>query len=190
MVRVRLEIDKVMIFSEKERWRLYFVIFTEHPTDSEKMILTTIPQQPILLTGRHQNSFSFSAEQEGADGLLVLSREMPENREINVHVYLRHTRERHRNIGAILSDLKTEIGVDASDIVTDIVGTATTPWLVITKNAIPMVGKILMKIPDKDFGFLSAFERFGPEFEEQTEITYTKDFSGNAALVYSWAVEK
>jgi hypothetical protein len=190
MTHVRLEIDKVMIFSEKERWRLYFVIFTEHPTDSEKMILTTIPQQPILLTGRHQNSFSFSADQEGADGLLVLSREMPENREINVHVYLRHTRERHRNIGAILNDLKSEIGVDAFEIVTDLVGTATTPWLVITKKAIPMIGKILMKIPDKDFGFLSAFERFGPEFEEQTEISYTKDFSGNAALVYSWSVEK
>jgi len=71
-----------------------------------------------------------------------------------------------------------------------IIGTSTVPWLVIAKKAVPMIGKILLKIPDRDFGFISAFERFGPEFETQTEIDREKDFTGDASLVYSWSVDE
>ena len=61
---------------------------------------------------------------------------------------------------------------------------------VVAKKAVPLIGKILSKIPDRDFGFLSGFERFGPEFEEQYEIDREKDFSGDASLVYSWSVDE
>ena len=53
-----------------------------------------------------------------------------------------------------------------------------------------MIGKILSKIKDRDFGFLSAFERFGPEFEDIYEIDRKKEFTGDASLVYSWSVEE
>ena len=53
----------------------------------------------------------------------------------------------------------------------------------------PLLGKILTKIPDRDFGFLSAFERFGPEFEDNHEIDRTKDFTGDASLIYSWSID-
>ena len=52
-----------------------------------------------------------------------------------------------------------------------------------------MIGKILSKIKDRDFGFLSAFERFGPEFEDVYEIDRKKEFTGDASLVYSWSVD-
>jgi hypothetical protein len=52
-----------------------------------------------------------------------------------------------------------------------------------------MIGKILYKLKDRDFGFLSAFERFGPEFEDIYEIDRKKEFTGDASLVYSWSVE-
>ena len=42
MTRVRLEIDEVQIHRPKKRWKLYFVILAEHPTDTTKMILTTL----------------------------------------------------------------------------------------------------------------------------------------------------
>jgi hypothetical protein len=62
--------------------------------------------------------------------------------------------------------------------------------LVIAKKAVPLLGKILSKIPDRDFGFLSAFERFGSEFEDTYEIDRKKDFSGDASLVYSWSIDE
>ena len=46
MTRVRLEIDEVQIHRPKKRWKLYFVIVAEHPTEKDKMIVSTLPQQP------------------------------------------------------------------------------------------------------------------------------------------------
>lgn len=189
MTRVRLEIDEVQIHRPKKRWKLYFVIVAEHPTEEDKMILTTLPQDPFKLSKRHQNSFQFDTDDIGAEGLFVLSRDLPDDRELNAHIYLRHTRKSTRDLGEILSDVENGIGGDAFGIVDDIVGTTSVPWLVIAKKAVPLIGKILNKIPDRDFEFMSAFERFGSEFEDQYEIDRKKDFSGDATLVYSWSVD-
>lgn len=189
MTKVRLEIDEIQIYRPKRRWKLYFVIVAEHPTEKDKMIVTTMPHEPIKLSKRHDNSFQFDTDETGSEGLFVLSRELPENRELNVHIYLRHTRDSLRNLGEILKDIESGIGGEAFGIVTDIVGTTTVPWLIVAKEAIPMIGRILAGIPDRDFGFLSAFERFGLEFENQYEIDRMKDFSGDASLIYSWSVD-
>lgn len=190
MTHVRLEFDELFIYRPKKRWKLYFVVLTEHPEDKDKMILAILPQEPIKLSSRHENSFQFDTDEEGSEGLFILSRELPEDRELNVHVYLRHTRRSTREIGQVLQDLESGLGADAFGIVTDIIGTAAVPWLVIARKAVPMIGKILAGLPDRDFGFLSAFERFGPEFENQYEIDRLKEFSGDAALVYSWSVDE
>lgn len=190
MTRVRLEIDEVQIYRPKKRWQLYFVIIAEHPEEDDKMILSTIPQQPFKLSKRHENSFQFDTDEDGSEGLFVLSRELPEDRELNVHIYLRHTRKKLRDFGKIMQDIENGIGGDAFGIVTDLVGTTAVPWLVIAKKAVPMVGRILSKISDKDFGFLSAFESFGHEFEDTYEIDREKYFSGDASLVYSWSVDE
>ncbi len=189
MTRVRLEIDEVQIHRPRKRWKLYFVILAEHPTENDKMIMTTLPQDPFKLSKRHENSFQFDTDQEGSEGLFVLSRDLPEDRELNVHIYLRHTRKATRDLGDILKDLENDIGEDAYGLITDVLGTTSTSWLVIAKTAIPLIGKILTKIPDRDFGFLSAFERFGSEFEDIYEIDRKKDFSGDASLVYSWSID-
>lgn len=190
MSKVRLEIDEIIIHRPKKSWKLYFVIMIEHPTDSEKMIVATLPSEPIKLTKRHNNSFCFDSEDFGSEGMLVLSRELPKSRELNVHIYLRHTRQSTRNLGKVLENIQSGIGKEATDIVTNIVGTASVPWLVISKQCISLLGRILEKIPDRDFGFTSAFERFGDEFESKFEIDRKKDFSGDASIVYSWSVDQ
>lgn len=190
MTRVRLEIDEVQIHRPKKRWKLYFIVLAEHPTENDKMILTTLPQDPFKLSKRHNNAFQFDTDEIGSEGLFVLSRELPKDGELNVHIYLRHTRKPVRDLGEILKDMENGIGNDAFGVVTDIVGTTTVPWLVIAKKAVPLIGKILTKISDKDFGFLSAFERFGDEFEDVYEIDRIKDFTGDASLVYSWSVDE
>ena len=189
MTRVRLEIDEVKIHRPKKRWMLYFVVIAEHPTEEDKMIMTTIMQDPFKLSKRHDNSYQFDTDEFGSEGLFVLSREIPEDRTLNVHIYLRHTSKLTKNVGEILQDVEGGIGGDAFGIVTDIVGTSTVPWLVIAKKAVPMIGKILSRLPDRDFGFLSAYERFGPEFENTYEIDRKKDFTGDASLVYSWSID-
>lgn len=162
----------------------------EHPDEPEKMIVTSLPTPYFKLSSRHNNQYFFDTEQKGSEGLFILSREIPEDRELNVHVYLRHTKKSTREVGEILKDIEKGIGGEVFGLVTDIVGTGTTPWLIIARKAVPLIGKILEKIPDKDFGFLSAFERFGDEFEEQTEIDREKQFTGDADLVYSWSVDE
>lgn len=187
MSRVRLEIDEVRIHRPKMSWNLYFVIVTEHPEDSEKMILTTLPSQPFKLSKIHQNNYQFDTDDLNSAGLFVLSREIPPTKELNVHIYLRHSRSNLRNLGKILSDLDNGLGGEAFGIVTDIVGTSTIPWLVISKNALSLVGKFLKDIPDRDFGFLSAFEDFD-NFESIYEVDREKSFTGDASLVYSWSI--
>lgn len=188
MPNVRLEIDFVRINRPKRKWRLYFVVLAEHPTDSNKMLLTTLPSEPFLLKNKPNNEYHFDADTEGSSGLLVLSREMPVKKELNVHIYLRHSRDDARNLGEVLAGIKSELGDGAFEIVTDILGT-TTPWLVVAKKAKDLIGKILKNMKDRDFGFLSAFETFGKEFENETERDYEKDFTGDASLVYSWSIE-
>lgn len=189
MNRVRLEIDGIRIYRPKKNWKLYFVVVADHPTENDKMIVSTIPLEPFKLSNRHENEYFFDTNQTGSEGLFILSREMPEDRELNVHIYLRHTRNSKRNLGEILADIENGVAGEAFGIVTDIVGAATVPWLVISKKAVSLVGKILKDIPDRDFGFVSAFERFGDEFETQTEIDREKEFTGDASLIYSWSIE-
>jgi len=187
MTRIRLEIDHIKIHRPKKRWKLYFVVATEHPTDPSKMFLATLPQTPILVTTDQENSVTFEAHGPGANGLLVLSREMPANRELNVHLYVLHSRRSVNEIGKVLKDIEKGIAGDALGIVTDVLGT-TNPWLTIAKKALPVVGQILEKIPDRNMGFASMFERFGPEFENEVEID-REIRGGHTTVVYSWAVE-
>lgn len=190
MSKVRLEIDGIRIYRPKRSWKLYFVIIADHPTENDKMMVTTVPQEPFKLSKRHDNEYFFDTDQSGSEGLYILSREMPADRELNVHIYLRHTRKAQRDLGGILKEIETGIAGDAFGIVTDLVGAATVPWLVISKKAVSLVGKILQDLPDRDFGFISAFERFGPEFEKQTEIDREKEFTGDASLIYSWSLDE
>ena len=190
MTKVRLEIDEIKIHRPKKNWNLYFVILADHPTEEDKMIMTTLPASgPFKLSRRHQNTFLFDTEELGAEGLFVLSRELPEDRELNVHIRLFHTRKPTRDLGEILTNVEEGVAGDAFGIVDNIVG-STLQWLVLAKTAVSMVGKILTKVKDRPFGFASAFERFGSEFEELSEIDREKHFTGDASLVYSWSVDE
>ncbi len=188
MTKVRLEFEELTIHRPKKRWNMYFIIVAQHPTDEDKMILTTTPEPYIRIKPRIGNVVDFEPEGKGTDGFLVLKREMPEDRRLNVRVYLRHSRKSTRSAGEFLKDMKGKLGVDAFEIAPDIVGT-TNPWLVISKNVVSSIGAILAKIPDRDFGMISVYEEFGPEFEDQIELDRSNQFSsGDATLVWSWSI--
>jgi hypothetical protein len=190
MANVKLEFEELQILRPKKRWKVYFVVVAEHPTDPDKMVVTSLPSQFITIKPRQNNVIYFEPEEGdgGADGFFVLERDMPADRRLSVRVYMRHSREGKREVGQLLQDIEGELGSNAFGIITDILGT-TSPWLVIAKKAIPLIGGILTRIRDRDFGFVSMDEEFGPEFENQTELDRANNFSsGDAKIVWSWSV--
>ena len=189
MTKVRLELEKLEILRQKERWQLYFIVVAEHPTNPDQMIITTLPEGYIRLKPQAGNIVPFEPEGDGnTEGLIVLERDMPENRSLKVRLYLRHSRKTARDAGALLQDIMDNLGGDAIGIVTDIMGKST-PWLAIAAKALPLIGQILTKIPDRDFGFVNMDEVFGDDFENQTEQDRNNIFSsGDAKIVWCWSV--
>lgn len=186
---LRLEFDALQILRSKGRWNLYFIVVAQHPVDEGKMILTSMPEPYIRIKPRADNVINFVPEGQGANGFFVLKRSMPSDRHMNLRIYLRHSRNATRSAGAFLKDMKGQLGIDAFDVVTDLVGNMT-PWLVISKNAVQLIGGILTKLPDRDFGMMSMSEHFGPEFDEISSQTRSNIFStGDARLTWRWIVE-
>ena len=191
MAHIRLEFEELEIFRPKKRWSIYFVVVTEHPEDRDKMLVSSFPEPFIRMKPRLENKLQFvpEADDDGANGLFVIERPMPEDRTLKTRVYLRHSRQKERDAGKLLQNMKEELGTDAFDVVSDVLGT-TNPWLAVAKKAVPLIGGILTKIKDKDFGFVNMDEEFGPEFENQTELDRSNTFStGDADIVWSWSVK-
>jgi hypothetical protein len=191
MAKIKLEFEKLQLLRSKERWNLYFVIVTDHPTDPEKMVVTTFPDPYFRLKPNQNNVVNFVPESgEGTDGLFVFEREMPADRRIRVRVYLRHSRDITRDLGKILNNLKAELGDEAFNLTSNILG-GSAPWLEISKNSFPVVGRALMNIKDRDFGMVCMDEDFNSEFESQTELDRDNKFtSGDAKIIWSWSVKE
>jgi hypothetical protein len=189
MAQVKLEFENLQILRNKGRWNLYFIIVAQHPTDDDKMIMTSMPEPYIRIKPRADNMINFVPEGIGANGFFVMKRSMPDDRHLNVGIYLRHSRNATRSAGAFLTDMKGQLGIDAFDVVADLVGNMT-PWLVVSKNALQLIGGILTKLPDRDFGMMSMSEQFGPEFDEMPKQIRSNIFTtGDARLTWSWIVE-
>ena len=186
-MKVRLEINQLTIDRPKKRWKIYFVLVAEHPSDSEKMVVTTLPIEPIKVVPNQNNEINFDSDEPGSEGLLLLRRSLPKSNELNVHLYVRHSRSSTRTVGEVLKDIQNELGDEVVGTVSDILGN-TNPWLIVSKAAMPLIGKILIQVPDRDMGFISMFERFGDEFKHDGEIDREK-IGGFCKVVYSWAID-
>jgi len=193
MATIRLEFEELKILRPKKRWKLYFLIITDHPTEKDKKVIANVPQlQPFFrLKPQADNILDFEPDnQKGSDGLFVLEREMPKDRKIHCRVYLRHSRRSLRNAGQFLKELELEIG--SNNILSkssEILNTAST-WAIVPNKVLPLLGQAITKIKDRDFGMVSMDEEFGSEFESQTEIDRSNKFSsGNAIIVWSWSIK-
>lgn len=189
MKTITLEFSRLQILKERERWRVYFILVTEHPGDNDKMVISTFPDPYIRLKPNQDNLINFEPEgSTGTDGLFIIERNMPEDQRIKTHVYLRQSRKKIRSLGESLQDLKTTLGGDAFEIIDELLGT-TVPWLVFAKKALPLIGKVLSQIQDKDMGFVSMDEYFGQEPEQNSALERSNTFStGEAKIWWKWKV--
>ena len=190
MKTITLEFSKLQILKKRERWRLYFILVTEHPEDNDKMIISTFPEPYVRLKPNKDNIIPFEPEGDpGADGMFVIERQLPEDKRIKVRVYLRQSRKKVRDLGDALKDLKTTLGGDAFEIVTDIVG-SDLPWLVVAKKAFPIIGAVLGNIKDRDMGFVTMDESIGTEFKPGKKVERHNEFStGEANIWWKWSLK-
>lgn len=191
MKAITLEFSKLQILKDRERWRLYFIVVAEHPEDNDKMIISTFPDPYIRLKPNKENIISFEPEGgPGVDGMFVIERKLPIDKRIKVRVYLRQSRKNTRNVGDALTDLQKSIGGDAFEIVSDLMGSGL-PWLIVAKKAIPMIGKILGSMKDRDMGFVNMDERFGNEFKPGVKAERHAVFStGEAKICWKWSINE
>lgn len=185
MTGIRLELNQLRIHRPKVRWRIYFVVVADHPEHADQVLVSVIPSTPILVAPDQNNVVNFEPDGKGAEGLLLLSRKLPASREMNVHFYVMHSRRPTRDIGAVLKDIKASAGKKALGFVEALGVTA--PWLRLAREGLPLVGKALATIPDRNLGFISMFERFGAEFEQEIEVD-RENRGGHVTAVYTWSV--
>lgn len=186
MTHVRLELNRLQIHRPKERWQLYFVLVADHPTAHDQLAVTVIPSDPILVVPGQKNIIHFEPGGPGTEGLLLISRDLPASRELNVHFYVLHSRRSHREIGQVLQRIGEAAGSSTLGGEMELLGISS-PWLRIARNALPVVGKTLTSLPDRNLGFISMYERFGPEFEQESELD-REVRGGHVTGVYSWSV--
>lgn len=186
MTRIRLELNNLNIHRPKARWHLYFLLVTEHPTRPEEMVATVIPQKPVLVVPDQLNRVHFEPVGKGADGLLLLSRDLPASHELNTQLYIMHSRKSGRDLGAILVQFALLLGNEAIGKEAELLGLAS-PWLRLAKAALPRVGQSLGSLPDRNLGFINMFERFGPEFEQNAELV-RESRGGHVTVGYSWSM--
>ena len=195
MANILLEFEQLNIHVKKKIWKLYFIVVAEHPKDPDKMMISTIPaagQDYFRLKKHSKNKVFFEPEatDNGVDGLFVLEREMPSDKTIQVQAFLLHSRKGTRRMGNILGEIVDGFGSNAINIGTDLLGTAI-PWVVVAKTAIGLLGGILKKMKDRDFGYLVMDEEFGPEFDGKKELDRTNFFTTHQAkLRWSWRIKK
>lgn len=195
MATVKLEFERLEILLKKRRWKLYFVVVAEHPFDNDKMLLTTIPvagQRYFMLKKHADNVVEFEPESTdgGVEGLTILERQMPADRSLKIRAYLKHSRKTTREIGNILKDVEDGLAGQAFGVVSDILG-STSPWLVIAKAAVGLIGGILDKINDRDMGYLNLDEDFEDEFDGKKELDrINKTTTGEAKLRWSWKIKE
>ena len=167
-MKARLELISLDIEKARERWNLYMIIETEHPSEPDKTIIIIIPNESTIpLRKKSDNYYSFVAKGEGSDGLFILERDIPVKGTIKVRVYLMHSRELFRKAGNKLSELNKIIDSD-NNLITTIktIGSSTLQGIIL-KKGLSSLGNILENINDRNLGFISMDESFGKEFKER-----------------------
>ena len=187
MQKLTLEFTKLELLKKRGRWKLYFILVTEHPEDNDKLIVSTFPEPYIRLKPNQDNIICFEPEgSPGADGYFVLERSLPADNCIKTRLYMRQSRKDLRNLGDALKDLKSSLGGDAFGIASDIIG-STAPWLVISKKALPLLGTVLNGTKDRDMGFVSMDEKFDEVIGQYSCLIRANTFStGEAKIYWKW----
>lgn len=190
MSTIKLTLDKIQILDKKERWNLYMVMVTDHPTDSSQKLIRTIPDGDYIdFSKKTDNSYSFTPT-GGApgDGLEMIGMSAPDTGSLDVQVFLKN----HgglKKVFDVLEQIKTDLGGENLKDVPGIIGkAASASWVAVAGKSIDVISKVLDDIPDRSLGMLDM----GTDLSKLTstaESFSNKTSKGDAELTWAWVAE-
>jgi hypothetical protein len=102
-----LELESFKILKKRERWQIYFIVYTTNPNNPEKTIIKFVPGgNNICLKPASDNFYSFKPKGVGADGLRILHCNLPQENYIDVRMVMMHSRKNMRTVGAKINEIK------------------------------------------------------------------------------------
>ena len=187
MNQIRLELESFKILKKRERWQVYFIVYTTCPDNPEKTIIKFVPGGTnIRLKPLAENFHSFKPKGVGTDGMRVLHCNLPEEKYVDVRMIMLQSRKNLRTIGAKISEIKKELNV--SELLP--VKLSRIQWYAIDKG-FDIVAGILENIKDRNMGFVSMDEEFNVEFEQNPNQKRSNALStGEAEISWVWEMKE
>lgn len=188
MKKVRLELESINILVKRSRWDLYFIVYTNHPTELEKSLIRLLPKTgTIRFTNKSDNPYSFKPKQTGGDGLKVYQYELSEENSVEIRLCMMQSRKRLRNTAELIADVKDSLKIKEMK---EVLTLSRLQWFVVD-SGIDAVTSILSNLKDRDMGFISMDEEFGEEFDQNPNQQRTMKIStGKAELTWMWEVKE
>lgn len=190
MSNIKLTIDKIQILEKKEKWHLYMIMVTDHPTDSSQKLIRTIPNDNYIdFSRKSDNEYSF-VPTGGApgDGLEAIGMASPDTGSLDVQVYLKNHGLFKRVID-VLDQVKTDLSGEDLDSVPGLIGkAASAAWVAVTGKSLDTISQVLNDIPDRNLGMIDM----GTDLSKLTGSPTTlsnKTSSGDAELTWSWVTD-
>ncbi len=186
MKQIRLELESFKILKKRERWQVYFIVYTTYPDNPEKTIIKFVPGgNNIRLKPASNNYHSFKPKGVGTDGLRILHCNLPQENYIDVRMIMMHSRKNMRAVGAKIKEIKKVLNV--AELLP--VRISRIQWYAIDKG-FDIVASILENIKDRNMGFVSMDEEFNAEFEQNPNQKRSNTLStGEAEISWVWEMK-
>ncbi len=171
-----------------KRWDLYFLIAIEDFDERGKprTLIGTYPENPINFSKASDNVYRFRPKGKGTDGDTVFEAAMPDDRRINMQLFVFQDKGKTRNTGRVLKEITSTIDKAAQPLV----GSGN-PYVMAgyaVNKTLKGVGRVLAKTKDKRRAYLNLDEEFDKEFAKKGSAVRVLS-AGDIKLRWRWNVE-
>ena len=186
MSNVRLTLDKIAVLDKKEKWNLYMVMVTGHPTDANKQLIRTVPNGDYIdFSKKTDNVYSFQPQGGSpGDGLELINMQATGN--LDVQIFLKH----HSGIKKafdVMEKIKTDLKGENLKGAPGLIGkAASATWVEVAGESIDIISKVLDDVPDRSLGMLDMGADLS-KLSGTPKVFSNKTSKGDAELTWSWA---
>lgn len=186
MKTIRLELESFKILKKRERWQIYFIVYTSYPDNPDKTIVKFVPGgYNIRLKPAADNQYFFKPTGTGTDGLRIFQSTLSEENYVDVRLVMMQSRKNLRTLVAKMNELKKAL--DIKDVIP--VRLSHFQWYLIDKG-FDMIAGLIQNIKDRNMGFVSMDEEFEEEFEVNPNQKRTNRLStGEAEITWIWELK-
>jgi len=190
MSNIKLTLDKIQVLEKKEKWNLYMVVVTDHPTDSTQKLVRTVPDGDYIdFSKATNNEYSF-VPQGGqiGDGLELIGMAKPTGGSLDVQIFLKQ-HQGIKKVFDVLEKIKTDLKGTSLKSVPGLVGkAASASWVSVAAASIDVVSKVLDDIPDKSLGMLDMGTDLSKLTNKPAQYS-NKTSKGSAQLTWAWVAD-